>query len=480
MEKEKELRMRIGRVVPMGSCLAASVLTATMTGVGCYEQVIGNTGGAVDVEGISSTCNGPAKKPVLTRRTRLHVPENTNALAAAEAYEAAGRDDDAALMRQLAGQPQSVWLVGGTPDEISDRVRGVMADARAKRQVPVLVVYNVPGRDCSQYSAGGATTEEEYQQWIDAVARAIGRNKAVVIVEPDGIALLSSEPWCGEGGGGFTGEAEDYARVEERFREIRYAVDRLERQPNVATYIDAGHSAWHPLNDYDAYYGVPNLQFGVVSRLMLAGIGRAEGFALNTSNTRADDELLAYGVRVSKCLRLLRKDPGYELPEIYSPEAVYDDEGRFAHPCPSDDVLDAMPIRPRDIKKMTHFVLDSSRNGQGPWLLGEPDTTNDDASAFESMYGYETTDPETWCNAPGRGIGRRPTTRTDHPLLDAYLWVKVPGESDGQCRRNLTAPDPAWPDSYDVAWEQVDPAAGQWFEEQILELTSLAVPPLLP
>jgi len=56
-----------------------------------------------------------------------------------------------------------------------------------------------------------------------------------------------------------------------------------------------------------------------------------------------------------------------------------------------------------------HFIIDSGRNGLGP-----------------------TSDMQ-WCNPEGRAIGRRPTTRTGNPLVDAYLWIKTPGESDGAC-----------------------------------------------
>jgi endoglucanase len=56
-----------------------------------------------------------------------------------------------------------------------------------------------------------------------------------------------------------------------------------------------------------------------------------------------------------------------------------------------------------------HFVIDTSRNGRGP-------THNE------------------WCNPPGRALGTKPTVGTGNPLIDAYLWIKVPGESDGTCR----------------------------------------------
>lgn len=62
-----------------------------------------------------------------------------------------------------------------------------------------------------------------------------------------------------------------------------------------------------------------------------------------------------------------------------------------------------------------HFIIDTSRNGAGPY---------EDAK----------TEEETWCNPPGRKLGAAPTTDTGEPLCDGFLWLKRPGESDGQCR----------------------------------------------
>lgn len=59
-----------------------------------------------------------------------------------------------------------------------------------------------------------------------------------------------------------------------------------------------------------------------------------------------------------------------------------------------------------------HYVIDTSRNGAGP-VEGD------------ELY---------WCNPSGRALGARPTTDTGNPRIDAFLWVKRPGESDGACR----------------------------------------------
>jgi endoglucanase len=54
-----------------------------------------------------------------------------------------------------------------------------------------------------------------------------------------------------------------------------------------------------------------------------------------------------------------------------------------------------------------HFIIDTGRNGLGS--NGQ------------------------WCNPPGRALGERPSTATSSALVDAYLWIKTPGESDGAC-----------------------------------------------
>ena len=100
----------------------------------------------------------------------------------------------------------------------------------------------------------------------------------------------------------------------------------------------------------------------------------------------------------------------------------------------------------------THFVVDTSRNGQGPW---QPD------AAYPS--------PEDWCNPPDRGVGIRPTRDTGSELVDAFLWIKIPGKSDGLCYRGTSGPE-------DPARGMIDPAAGQWFPEMALELVHNAQP----
>ena len=56
-----------------------------------------------------------------------------------------------------------------------------------------------------------------------------------------------------------------------------------------------------------------------------------------------------------------------------------------------------------------HYVIDSGRNGVGS--------------------------TDEWCNPAGRAFGTEPVVAgaNDPAHQDAYLWVKPPGESDGEC-----------------------------------------------
>jgi len=107
---------------------------------------------------------------------------------------------------------------------------------------------------------------------------------------------------------------------------------------------------------------------------------------------------------------------------------------------------------------LEHFVTDTSRNGTGPWT----------ATPEQVALG----DVQDWCNPPERGVGKTPSSLTANSLIDAYLWLKIPGESDGQCNR--WAP----PGSEDPVRMMMDPAAGAWFPEAALELAQNANPAL--
>ena len=134
----------------------------------------------------------------------------------------------------------------------------------------------------------------------------------------------------------------------ERVGVLKYAVRKLKSNPATYVYIDAGHPRWHTARD-------------TASRLRQVNINLADGFTLNHSNFFRTADNIAYGKKVSA------------------------------------------------LTGGKHFVIDTSRNGNGPTA------------------GYN------WCNPQGRALGTEPTANTGQPLVDAFFWLKTPGESDGTC-----------------------------------------------
>ena len=360
--------------------------------------------------------------------TQFYVPQlqhYQDALRQVAELRASGDKDAARDISAMIRTPQAVWLTGDSPAQVEREARQVTHRAAGKGELPVLVAYNIPFRDCAQYSAGGATSVAEYEAWIDALAAGIGDREAVVLLEPDGLGIIpwyttinGDKEWCQPA------EADPATAASDRFAMLNHAVDALGANAGTRVYLDGTHSAWLGVGD-------------VADRLHRAGVERADGFFLNVSNYRTTANSLNYGGWVSQCLWFGTNaaEGGWRLGHFdycgsqYYPSSGYDDT-TATDQWYLDNVTNAAnpPSGPADL---THFVVDTSRNGQGPW------------TPPAGIY----PDPQDWCNPPGRGLGIRPTTATGDPLADAYLWVKVPGESDGQCSRGLTdngGVDPEW------------------------------------
>nr|WP_030379806.1 MULTISPECIES: glycoside hydrolase family 6 protein [unclassified Streptomyces] len=286
-------------------------------------------------------------------------PDGTAARQVA-AYEKAGRTAEAAQLRKIAEQPTAEWI---GPENPEAEARGFTEAARKADRTAVLVLYDIPHRDCGQFSRGGAADGDAYRAWVAAVARGIGDRPALVVLEPDAVPHMVD---------GCTPRE----LHEERYDLLKGAVATLAGLRNTSVYLDAGNAGW----------GRPDR---VPAALRRAGIGRADGFAVNVANFYGTRESVAYGKELSA-------------------------------------KVDGKP-----------FVVDTSRNGNGPYESGTP--------------------TERWCNPPGRALGATPTVRTGDPSVTAYLWIKHPGESDGTCKGG--------------------PAAGTWWPSYALSLAKASSAP---
>jgi len=434
-------------------------------GAGCIggEPAIAPDGNAqadsppAQTESAALTCGEDGR--TLAPNSHFFVPDpNPGAVTQFFDLLKASRADDAFRIAALEGTPRAVWFTDGSPADVEHAVRETMRAAARTHRVPVLVAYNVPFRDCAQFSAGGAADTTAYAAWIDGFARGIGDRKAVVILEPDSLGIIpynttlfGAAEWCKPtvtDDQGNTVPAPG-ASPAERYAQLNYAVDSLEaKAPHASVYLDGTHSAW---------LGVGEAAF----RLFTAGVQRAQGFFLNVSNYQPTDQLAQFGVWVSDCLTAATAGAPWAAGHFDFCPSQYDPATNYTTVNFSPDFAAGVTAGLMNMLAgavaTTRFVIDTSRNGQGPW---QPTAVYPDA--------------QVWCNPPGRGVGLRPTASTGLPLADAELWIKVPGESDGPCNRGIagSTTDPEWGGI-------VDPVAGGWFPQQALELATLASPPLL-
>ena len=190
---------------------------------------------------------------------------------------------NALLITAMETVPQAVWLTSGTPSQVSATVTSTLRQANAERAVPVLVLYNIPGRDCGSYSAGGAQNTADYETWVDAIAAVIGNQKALIVLEPDALADLPSD--CGYD----PTQVNIPQATADRYTQINYGLTKLETGSQTLVYLDAGNSHWQ---------AVPIM----AQRLVQAGIQQAQGFFTNVSNYNLNNYETKYDTWVSECL----------------------------------------------------------------------------------------------------------------------------------------------------------------------------------
>lgn len=255
------------------------------------------------------------------------------------------------VIEPLLSYPQSKWF-GNWNRDIENDIRQYVSQANRANQLPVVVLYNIPLRDCFSYSSGGLGNAQLYRDWINKVSQGIGTNPAMIILEPDATALigcLSQE------------------KLNERFELLTYASKTLSKEKSLV-YIDAGHSNWISAQEMS-------------ERLKRSGIEYARGFSLNVSNFETNANNIAYASQLNNFF-----------------------------------------------EQKKNFVIDTSRNGKGKSQNGD------------------------WCNPSDVTFGDKPQIQpiTSNGLLDAFLWVKNPAESDGTCNGG--------------------PSAGSWWPEYLITL----------
>ncbi len=467
-----------------------AIVGAGLIGIGCGDERAAAPGAQ---PGAGSAEAGAAAAPSTV--TQFFVPP-LSAAAASQIGSLFQQEDlgDALKLAAMEATPRAVWFEDGTPAQVERSVRQTMDRAAPEGRVPVLVAYDIPFRDCAQYSGGGAVDAAAYEAWIAGFARGIGGRKAVVILEPDSLGIIpynttifGSADWCKPTITDATGATVPApgASSDERYAQLQGAIATLTASaPGASVYLDGTHSDW--LGVSEAAFRIHKAGFDPTS-----GAPLVKGFFLNVSNFQPTDQLVQFGTWVSQCLAAVTVGASSAIGNFAGCPGQYDPATNYTTvnytPAFEATVTAGLAKMLNGAVATLPFVIDTSRNGRGPL-----DTAPFAAAPYDQPAGViSALKSGAWCNPPGAGAGLRPTASTGIELVDAYLWIKTPGESDGACAINggargwdFTAYNP-WnvtgdaQNAFDPLWGAVDPAAGAWFPAQALELAQQAVPALL-
>ena len=385
----------------------------------------------------------------------------------------------------VSNQPTAVWLdriaaIQGSSSSMGLRAHldAAVTQAAGKPFVVQVVVYDLPGRDCAALASNGelgATDLPRYKsEFIDPIATiladpAYANLRIVTTIEIDSLPNLITNA-----GGTATATANcDTMKANGNYvNGVGYALNKLGAIPNVYNYIDAGHHGWL---GWDS-----NLQ-PTIDLLKTAAttsgstVANVHGFIVNTANYSA------------------LKEPNFTVDDVVGGQPIrgtskWVDWNRYV-----DEQSYAVAFRQKAVASgfdsNVGMLIDTSRNGWGGANrpTGPGPTTSGDAYVDGGRIDRRF-QAGNWCNQSGAGLGERPTA-APAAGIDAYVWVKPPGESDGASKaiandqgkgfdrmcdptytgnaRNNNQMSGALPDA---------PLAGAWFSAQFQELLKNAYP----
>jgi endoglucanase len=201
----------------------------------------------------------------------FYVDPNTSA---ARWVAANPNDSRTAMIRdRIAATPQGRWFTTTNTSTVRAEVDAYVGAAAAAGKVPIMVVYNVPNRDCGGASGGGAPSHEAYRAWVDQVAAGLAGRAAAIVLEPDVLPIMTN--------------CQSPDQQNQTKASMAYAGKKLKSgSAQAKVYFDIGHSAWLSAGE-------------AASRLRGADISNsADGISTNVSNYRSTTDETAFAKAV--------------------------------------------------------------------------------------------------------------------------------------------------------------------------------------
>ncbi|KAG6963724.1 hypothetical protein JG688_00008040 [Phytophthora aleatoria] len=79
---------------------------------------------------------------------------------------------------------------------------------------------------------------------------------------------------------------------------------------------------------------------------------------------------------------------------------------------------------------------------------------SDMSCVVDTSRNFKGSPTSDWCNVPTAGIGKPPSSETGISNIDYFMWIKPPGESDGECATGGTSAGSFYADGFTKLWDQ--------------------------
>jgi len=327
---------------------------------------------------------------------------------------------DAMVIRKVKQYPIGLWLdsiakVAVIPKWLN--LAKKQQQASGQPTLSVFVVYDMPNRDCASKSSGGELKVSQdgatrYRTaFIDPIAAHFAAHPELPIV-----VILEPDSLANLVTNLNLPTCQEARAV--YVDSVVYAIQKL-GLPNVSIYLDAAHAGWLGWDGHRETFAK------LCKKVLKAagGVDTIRGFATNVSN----------------------------YTHLYNRDGAAMES---SDPCYNELVYVkklAVSLADHGIRNKG-FIIDTARNGKGQ---------------IRKVWG-------NWCNIKGAGLGERPRAAPG-PFVDAYFWIKVPGESDVTSDPSQPRFDP---DCASAESATGAPQAGTWFQSYFLDLVRNATPPL--
>jgi len=383
---------------------------------------------------------------------------------------------------RVSSNPTAVWLdriaaIAGTSGSSSNGSMGLRAhlDAALAQGAGYiqLVIYNLPGRDCSALASNGELGVNDLPrykaEYIDPIAAIQADPKyaalrIINVIEIDSLPNLitnTNVATCAtmKSNGGYV-------------QGVGYALQKLGAIGNVYNYVDAAHHGWI---GWDSNFG-PTADIMLQAAQASGNVRNVHGFITNTANYSALTEPY-FTINSTVGGTSVRQSKWVDW-------NVYVDELSFAQAFRTKLVSIGFDSG-------IGMLIDTSRNG---WGGSARPTAASTSTVLDTFVNQSRIDRRihagNWCNQSGAGLGERPRS-APAAGIDAYVWVKPPGESDGSSTLIPNNEGKGFDRMCDPTYTGNErngnsmtgalagsPISGAWFSAQFRELMANAYPPL--